>query len=246
MRARAARSTRRARAVHAHTCRSLDPCLPRAAAATRRDNRTTRCTHTHPSPRSPAPSTPAPPAHYFLNMPNSPFFLPPELPPPLPFVSPSLYVSTDSPRKIWSPGRSTDDVTFSAAAEPRAEVDDDHREGVDATCTRVERRDVLGETATRPDRRPRRSAPPRRRRGPAPPHRRRTPRKRSPARRRTCAAARRRPRARAPSMPSPTQPPSLRAHSPTHAQRSRGRHDDARRLRRRDGVRTMRSSSVRR
>ena len=58
-------------------------------------------------------------------MPNSPFFLPPELPPPLPFVSPSLYVSTDSPRKIWSPGRSTDDVTFSAAAgvpfdEPRS------------------------------------------------------------------------------------------------------------------------------
>lgn len=28
-------------------------------------------------------------------MPNSPFFLPPELPPPLPFVSPSLYVSIE-------------------------------------------------------------------------------------------------------------------------------------------------------
>ena len=33
--------------------------------------------HAHTSIATfPAPSTPAPPAHYFLNMPNSPFFLP--------------------------------------------------------------------------------------------------------------------------------------------------------------------------
>ena len=52
-------------------------------------------------------------------MPNSPFFLLPELPPPLPFVSPSLYVSTDSPRKIWSPGgieKLTDDAVAGVEA----------------------------------------------------------------------------------------------------------------------------------